>query len=127
MSTGRAKASMLTEGATVVRRDVLDGKVWSAAPFRVITHSGGTLVTACWPGAEEVHLAEVLTEAGVAEAVGQHQPSHYSPPHQAAGRPSSAPAPQQKPTGLGVSLTWHPEVPGRSQAPMDRAVCFPGR
>jgi hypothetical protein len=37
MSTGRAEASALTEGATVVRRDVLDGKVWSAAPFRVIT------------------------------------------------------------------------------------------
>jgi hypothetical protein len=25
------------------------------------------------------------------------------------------------------SLTWHPEVPGRSRAPMDRAVCFPRR
>lgn len=26
-----------------------------------------------------------------------------------------------------ASLTWHPEVLVRSRAPMDRAVCFPGR
>jgi hypothetical protein len=26
----------------------------------------------------------------------------------------------------GASLTWHPEVPVRSRAPMGRAVCFPG-
>jgi hypothetical protein len=54
MSTDRAKASGFIEGSTVVRRDVLDGKVWSAAPFRVITDSGGTLVMACWPGAENL-------------------------------------------------------------------------
>ena len=27
----------------------------------------------------------------------------------------------------GASLTWHPKVPVRSRAPMDRAVCSPGR
>lgn len=43
-----------TEGARVVRRDVLDGKVWSAAPYRVITSTDGTLVLACWPGAESL-------------------------------------------------------------------------
>jgi hypothetical protein len=36
----------------VVRRDVLGGKVWTAAPYRVITDDGNTLVIACWPGVE---------------------------------------------------------------------------
>jgi len=34
----------------VVRRDVLKGQVWSAAPYRVIDDDGGTLTIACWPG-----------------------------------------------------------------------------
>lgn len=33
-----------------MRRDVLAGKVWSAAPYRVIADSGDDLVLACWPG-----------------------------------------------------------------------------
>jgi len=40
------------EGSTVVRRDVLRGKVWTAAPFRVIRDTGTELVLACWPGVE---------------------------------------------------------------------------
>lgn len=37
-------------GSTVVRRDVLRGQVWSAAPYRVIEDDGITLTIACWPG-----------------------------------------------------------------------------
>jgi protein associated with RNAse G/E len=40
------------QGSTVVRRDVLRGKVWSAAPFRVIQGTGTVLMLACWPGVE---------------------------------------------------------------------------
>lgn len=39
-------------GSTAVRRDVLHGKVWTAAPFRVIRDTGTDLVLACWPGTE---------------------------------------------------------------------------
>jgi hypothetical protein len=40
------------EGSTVVRRDVLHGKVWTATPYRVIRDAGAELVLACWPGVE---------------------------------------------------------------------------
>ena len=36
----------------MVRQDVLEGKVWTAAPYRVITDDGSALVVACWPGVE---------------------------------------------------------------------------
>lgn len=39
-------------GSTVVRRDVLNSKVWSAAAHRVIQDRDGVLVLARWPGAE---------------------------------------------------------------------------
>jgi len=38
------------EGATVVRRDLLDGRVWSATPFRALRDSNGVLLLALWPG-----------------------------------------------------------------------------
>ncbi|MEU7906361.1 NUDIX domain-containing protein [Actinoplanes sp. NPDC049118] len=38
------------EGATVTRRDVLDGRVWTAAPHRVLSDDGTRLVLATWPG-----------------------------------------------------------------------------
>ncbi|MCM4081874.1 DUF402 domain-containing protein [Paractinoplanes hotanensis] len=37
-------------GATVVRRDLLNGRVWTAAPHRVLHDDGTTLVLATWPG-----------------------------------------------------------------------------
>lgn len=40
------------DGSTVVRRDVLRGKVWTAAPYRVIRDTGAELMLACWPGVE---------------------------------------------------------------------------
>jgi protein associated with RNAse G/E len=42
------------EGMTVVRRDTLGDRVWTAAPFRVIEDSGDGLVLACWPGIESL-------------------------------------------------------------------------
>jgi hypothetical protein len=47
-----ALAAVFPEGATVVRRDVLRGKVWAAAPYRVIQDTGTGLMLACWPGVE---------------------------------------------------------------------------
>jgi hypothetical protein len=38
------------EGATAVRRDVLDGRVFSAAPHRVLRDTGDELLLAHWPG-----------------------------------------------------------------------------
>jgi hypothetical protein len=37
-------------GSTVVRRDALDGRIWAAAPYRVLADSGAELVLGCWPG-----------------------------------------------------------------------------
>ncbi|GLW29127.1 DUF402 domain-containing protein [Actinoplanes regularis] len=37
-------------GATAVRRDVLDGRVWSAAAHRVLDDDGQRLTLCCWPG-----------------------------------------------------------------------------
>jgi hypothetical protein len=41
-------------GATAVRRDTFAGKVWTAAPFRVVRDLGGELVLTCWPGVESL-------------------------------------------------------------------------
>ena len=37
-------------GATVVRRDVLDRRIWTAAPHRVLADDGDRLVLVTWPG-----------------------------------------------------------------------------
>lgn len=37
-------------GSTAVRRDVFGGKVWSAAPNRVLDDDGTVMQLACWPG-----------------------------------------------------------------------------
>jgi hypothetical protein len=40
------------EGSTAVRRDTLDGRIWSATPYRVILDSGDHLMLCCWPGTQ---------------------------------------------------------------------------
>lgn len=37
-------------GSTAVRRDVRQGKVWTATPNRVLADADGTVVLTCWPG-----------------------------------------------------------------------------
>ena len=54
MDSPEAKPLPFRPGATAVRRDVLDGKVWSAAPNRVIDDDGTVLQVACWPGIESM-------------------------------------------------------------------------
>lgn len=39
-----------TPGSTLVRRDVLGGKVWTASAYRVLSDDGQQLSLACWPG-----------------------------------------------------------------------------
>lgn len=41
-----------TQGSTAVRRDTLGGRIWTAAPWRVVQDDGDVLVLACWPGIE---------------------------------------------------------------------------
>jgi protein associated with RNAse G/E len=41
-------------GSTAVRRDTFRGKVWSAAPFRVVRDDGDLLAMALWPGVQKV-------------------------------------------------------------------------
>lgn len=41
-------------GATVVRRDVHRGKIWTAEPFRVISDTPDALMAVCWPGTERI-------------------------------------------------------------------------
>ena len=52
MQADGAGVAAFPEGSTVVRRDVWRGKVWTAAPYRVIRDTGTELVLACWPGVE---------------------------------------------------------------------------
>jgi hypothetical protein len=47
---GRMLISRFDVGATVTRRDVLDGRVFSAAPHRVLRDTGDELLLAYWPG-----------------------------------------------------------------------------
>jgi Protein of unknown function (DUF402) len=42
------------EGSTAVRRDTLGGKIWSAAPYRVVLDTGGALMLCMWPGTQMV-------------------------------------------------------------------------
>ncbi len=41
-------------GSTTVRRDVLNGRVWSAQPYRTISDNGAVLELAYWPGLESL-------------------------------------------------------------------------
>ncbi len=49
---GSDRVNVFPSGSTVVRRDVFESSVWTAAPYRVISDDGDTLVIACWPGVE---------------------------------------------------------------------------
>jgi hypothetical protein len=54
-------------GSTVVRCDVRDGKVWTAAPHRILADDGHQLVLVTWPGIAGYTLAnwiKSLTGAG---------------------------------------------------------------
>jgi protein associated with RNAse G/E len=52
VATDAAAVPTFPEGTTVVRRDTLRGKVWSATPYRVIRDTGAELAVALWPGVE---------------------------------------------------------------------------
>jgi hypothetical protein len=47
-----ATSKAFPERSTVVLRDVLRGRVWTASPYRVIRDTGTELALACWPGVE---------------------------------------------------------------------------
>ncbi|MFD0277865.1 DUF402 domain-containing protein [Kitasatospora sp. NPDC127111] len=48
--TAAGPGAAFTPGATVVRRDVHLGRVWSAQPYRALTDTGTVLHLAYWPG-----------------------------------------------------------------------------
>ena len=54
MDAERSGRAAFAAGTTAVRRDVLRGRVWAAAPHRVVRDSGGELVLAYWPGIESL-------------------------------------------------------------------------
>ncbi|MER6171376.1 DUF402 domain-containing protein [Streptosporangium sp. NPDC001681] len=43
-------AARLPVGATAIRRDIFDGRVWTASPHRVVHDTGHELALAYWPG-----------------------------------------------------------------------------
>lgn len=43
-------SSPFAPGSTLVRRDVLNGRIWTAAAHRVLSDDGNNLTLACWPG-----------------------------------------------------------------------------
>lgn len=51
MQADGAGQPTFAEGSTVVLRDMLDDRVWTAAPYRVVQDTGRQLVLATWPGA----------------------------------------------------------------------------
>lgn len=48
------ESAFFTAGSTVVRRDVVHGKVWTAAPYRALSDQGGELLLAHWPGIQSL-------------------------------------------------------------------------
>jgi len=54
MDLPEGKTLPFRPGATAVRRDVHGGKVWSAAPARVIDDDGTLLQVAGWPGIQSM-------------------------------------------------------------------------
>lgn len=42
--------AVFATGSTIVRRDVFEGRVWSACPARILSDDGGDLVFGYWPG-----------------------------------------------------------------------------
>jgi protein associated with RNAse G/E len=52
VATDVAAVPTFPEGSTVIRRDTLRGKLWSATPYRVIRDTGPELAVALWPGVE---------------------------------------------------------------------------
>jgi hypothetical protein len=47
-----AETPLFAVGSTAVRRDALDGRIFTAAPHRVLADDGAELVLGCWPGIE---------------------------------------------------------------------------
>ncbi|MFF3444579.1 DUF402 domain-containing protein [Streptosporangium sp. NPDC002721] len=43
-------AARFSDGATAIRRDTYDGRVWTASPHRVVHDTGHELALAYWPG-----------------------------------------------------------------------------
>jgi hypothetical protein len=50
--TAECGSGSFAVGATVVRRDLTRGRVWSASAHRVLRDDGRAIVVARWPGAE---------------------------------------------------------------------------
>ena len=49
MPRGDKIGRMFASGDTVIKRDVLDGRVWYAQPHRVLRDTGDELLLAYWP------------------------------------------------------------------------------
>jgi hypothetical protein len=48
----RARPAAFSPGTTIVRRDILNGRTWSAQTARVLADDGTDLALGYWPGAE---------------------------------------------------------------------------
>lgn len=52
--------ALLPPGSTAVRRDVFDGRLWTAAPFRVLSADESTATVALWPGVVTLAATEFI-------------------------------------------------------------------
>lgn len=82
MQAEGASQAAFREGSTAVFRDVLDGRVWTASPYRVILDTGTQLVLATWPGAEMLKPATWIESLGTGDDTVRKQ----AIPNLAAGR-----------------------------------------
>lgn len=56
--------SLLPPGSTAVRRDMFRGRVWSAAPMRVLASDEASVVTAMWPGVVTLAVDKFVESGG---------------------------------------------------------------
>ncbi|GAA2839989.1 hypothetical protein GCM10010441_75380 [Kitasatospora paracochleata] len=65
--------NLFRPGATVVRRDVHAGRVWTAMPQRVIDDTGHVLTLAYWPGIESLAPATWITSTRTGDDTARRQ------------------------------------------------------
>ncbi|MEV5508388.1 DUF402 domain-containing protein [Streptomyces orinoci] len=58
-------------GATAIRRDIFQGRVWTAAPRRVLADTGRTLTLAHWPGVEGLAPTTYIDSLNMADRAAQ--------------------------------------------------------
>lgn len=60
MTNGTVTDAVLQLGSTAVRRDVFNGRLWTASPYRVLSADESTATVALWPGVGTLAAKEFI-------------------------------------------------------------------